>query len=274
MKTSFLRILFLLLCTCKKVSAFSSLIPSFCHSTKHHAQEKEIQHLYLEMKRDRHVLGENSIGDSAKTLYSRNDMNQTKSFMTLFMMSVLITMSSLLISTNDVMAMETFERSYSSNAICSRNVDDWNQYEYSTQVFLPDSPGEIFVASIFGTVVVGYISSSVQKSIESQKAEEERKKKLLQTKATVAKISIAVNVPDRNDENSILSYLANVNGKDTSPLNLVSDVASELLRRNESIFSAHTERRYYIDEEEAEDDFFLRTISKYGELKLESFLYD
>ncbi|GFH61850.1 hypothetical protein CTEN210_18326 [Chaetoceros tenuissimus] len=216
------------------------------------------------MKRDSHALGETSIADSVKSMNTRNYMNQTKSFMTSFMMSMLITMSSLLISTNDVMAMDTIERSYSGNAICSRNIDDWNQYEYPTNVFLPDSPGEIFVASIFGIVIVGYISSSIQKSIETQKAEEERKNKLLQTKVTVTKISIAVNVPDRNDENSILSYLANVNSKDTSPLNLVSDVASELLRRNESIFSAHTERRYYIDEEEAEDDFFLRTISEYG----------
>lgn len=68
-------------------------------------------------------------------------------------------------------------------AISSQSFDDQNQYEYPTQVFFPDSPQEMFVASFFGhcTVIVESITSSFRKSIENEQAEDAWNNKLQQT---------------------------------------------------------------------------------------------
>jgi uncharacterized membrane protein len=77
---------------------------------------------------------------------------------------------------------------------------------------------------------------------------------------TVAQISVALNVPRRNDPNSILSYLDRLSSTARTDSrvgisNLVSQVALELLRQKRSIFAGETEFKHYKDANGAQRDF-------------------
>lgn len=97
---------------------------------------------------------------------------------------------------------------------------------------------------------------------------------------TVAQVSVALNVPDKDSPSSILTYLNRLSqtartDSRVGVSSLVSQVALELLRQKKSVFAASTEYKHYRDSEKAEREFSTRaiqerskfeseTISKYG----------
>jgi uncharacterized membrane protein len=97
---------------------------------------------------------------------------------------------------------------------------------------------------------------------------------------SVAQISVAMEVPDRDDPNSILSVLDRLSGTARTDSrvgiqNLTSQVALELLRRKSSISAAWTRSKHFSKTQEAQRDYQQRsvqerskfeqeTISKYG----------
>jgi uncharacterized membrane protein len=97
---------------------------------------------------------------------------------------------------------------------------------------------------------------------------------------SVAEISVALDVPDRDSPNSILSVLDRLSrtARTDSRVglqNLTSQVALELLRRKQSIVAASTQGRHYRDEAKSQREFInlsikerskfeRETVSKYG----------
>ena len=77
---------------------------------------------------------------------------------------------------------------------------------------------------------------------------------------TVATLSIALNVPKRDDPSSILSYLTRLSNTARTDSrvglkNLVSQVALELLRQRRSIFAAKSEYKHYSNSDKATRDY-------------------
>lgn len=92
---------------------------------------------------------------------------------------------------------------------------------------------------------------------------------------TVAQISVALNVPRRNDPSSILSYLDRLSSTARTDSrvgvsNLVSQVALELLRQKRSIFAAETEYKHYNDANRAQRDFNNSAIRERSKFERES----
>lgn len=97
---------------------------------------------------------------------------------------------------------------------------------------------------------------------------------------TVAQISVALEVPNRDDRNSILAALDRISrtARTDSRVgiqNLTSQVALELLRRKSSIVSAHTNYKHFGNHDKAQREFSSRstkerskfeqeTVNKYG----------
>jgi uncharacterized membrane protein len=93
--------------------------------------------------------------------------------------------------------------------------------------------------------------------------------------ASVAQVSVALEVPDRDDRNSILSVLgrlANTARTDTRVgiQNLTSQVALELLRRKSSIVSASTSYKHYSNRDQALRDFNKRSIQERSKFESET----
>ena len=92
---------------------------------------------------------------------------------------------------------------------------------------------------------------------------------------SVVQVSVALEVPNRDDRNSILSVLgrlANSARTDTRVgiQNLTSQVALELLRRKNSIVSASTNYKHYGDREKALRDFNQRSIKERSKFESET----
>ena len=84
---------------------------------------------------------------------------------------------------------------------------------------------------------------------------------------TVAQLSVALEIPNQDDENSLLSILdrlAQTAQTDSSVglQNLTSQVALELLRRKASIVSAHAESKKFKSIEPAQRNFTVRTVQE------------
>lgn len=92
---------------------------------------------------------------------------------------------------------------------------------------------------------------------------------------SVVQVSVALEVPDRDDRNSILSVLgrlANTARTDTRVgiQNLTSQVALELLRRKNSIVSASSNYKHYNSREQASRDFNKRSIKERSKFESET----
>jgi uncharacterized membrane protein len=93
--------------------------------------------------------------------------------------------------------------------------------------------------------------------------------------SSVVQVSVALEVPDRDDRNSILSVLgrlANTARTDTRVgiQNLTSQVALELLRRKNSIVSASTSYKHYNNREQSQRDFNKRSIKERSKFESET----
>jgi uncharacterized membrane protein len=91
----------------------------------------------------------------------------------------------------------------------------------------------------------------------------------------VAQISVALEVPNRDDRNSILSVLerlAQTSRTDSRVgiQNLTSQVALELLRRKSSIVSASTRYKHFRSREQAQRDFNSLSIKERGKFEQET----
>jgi uncharacterized membrane protein len=92
---------------------------------------------------------------------------------------------------------------------------------------------------------------------------------------TVAQVSVALNVPRRNDSSSILKYLDRLSATARTDSrvgisNLVSQVALELLRQKRSIFAADAEFKHYKDGNSAQRDFNSMAIKERSKFERES----
>lgn len=93
--------------------------------------------------------------------------------------------------------------------------------------------------------------------------------------SSVVQLSVALEVPNRDDRNSILSALgrlANTARTDTRVgiQNLTSQVALELLRRKNSIVSASTSYKHYNSREQSQRDFQKRSIKERSKFESET----
>ena len=94
---------------------------------------------------------------------------------------------------------------------------------------------------------------------------------------TVAELSVALEIPNRDDRNSILTVLDRLaqTAKTDSRVgvqDLTHQVALELLRRKSSIVSAHTESKHFrgANSEKAQREFNLRAIQERGKFEEET----
>ena len=92
---------------------------------------------------------------------------------------------------------------------------------------------------------------------------------------TVAKISVALEVPNRDDGNSILSSLERLaqTAKTDSRVgiqNLTSQVALELLRRKSSIVSAFSQSQHFRDKTQAQREYSLTAVQERGKFEEET----
>ena len=141
--------------------------------------------------------------------------------------------------------------------------------------------GSIFIFAVFALVAfsaLGNITSSVGDSIGS--ALGSNVQSVLGSGVSAVEISVALNVPDRDNPNSILSALHRLSrtARTDSRVglqNLTSQVALELLRRKEDIVAVSTSGHNFNDESKAQREFnnmaiqqrskFQReTVSNYG----------
>lgn len=92
---------------------------------------------------------------------------------------------------------------------------------------------------------------------------------------TVAQVSVALNVPRRNDSSSILMYLDRLSASARTDSrvgvsNLVSQVALELLRQKRSIFAADANFKHYKDGNSAQREFNSMAIRERSKFERES----
>lgn len=129
---------------------------------------------------------------------------------------------------------------------------------------------DVFVLGVFAFVVFSTFApfagagSGTSSSIDS----------VLGPGVTVAQVSIAMNVPRRNDPSSILSYLDRLSRTASTDSrvgisNLVNQVAIELLRQKRSIFGAKTEYKHFRNESEASRHFNSLGIKERGKFERE-----
>jgi uncharacterized membrane protein len=117
--------------------------------------------------------------------------------------------------------------------------------------------GSFFIFAVFALVAfsaVSNIGSSVGDSIGSNV------QSVLGSGVSTVEISVALNVPDRDSPNSILSALSRLSrtARTDSRVglqNLTSQVALELLRRKEDIVAASTSGENFRDESKAQREF-------------------
>ena len=92
---------------------------------------------------------------------------------------------------------------------------------------------------------------------------------------TVAQLSVALEIPNRDDRNSLLSVLDRLaqTARTDSRVglqNLTSQVALELLRRKSSIVSAHAESQHFTSIEPAQRNFNVRAVQERGKFEHET----
>jgi len=92
---------------------------------------------------------------------------------------------------------------------------------------------------------------------------------------TVAQISVALNVPNRNEPSSFLSFLDRLSATASTDSrvgvsDLVSQVAVELLRQKRSIFAADTEYKHFRDGDGAQRHFNSKAIQERSKFEKEN----
>lgn len=128
--------------------------------------------------------------------------------------------------------------------------------------------------SIIDIMIFGFFASAVVSSVLGGDSDTMNSSSALGSGVTVAKISVALNVPNRSDRNSILSYLhrlsatANTDSR-VGISNLVSQVALELLRQKRSIFAADTEYIHFKNGDSAQRDFSSKAIQERSKFEME-----
>ena len=137
----------------------------------------------------------------------------------------------------------------------------------------PSFGGLFFFAGffLFAALVLSNIGNSVGDSFGSALASDS----VLGSGVSVAEISVALEVPDRDSPNSILSALDRLSrtARTDSRVglqNLTSQVAIELLRRKSSIVAANTKASHYRDENKALRDYNNISVKERGKFDRET----
>ena len=126
--------------------------------------------------------------------------------------------------------------------------------------------------NIVNFIFFGILASTLVNGISGGNVDE---RSALGSGVTVAKISVAINVSDRNDPSSILSFLDRLSqtARTDSRVgisNLISQVALELLRQKRSVFGAYAETEHFSNGEKAEREFNSKAIEERSKFETES----
>jgi uncharacterized membrane protein len=125
------------------------------------------------------------------------------------------------------------------------------------------------------TNVLSNVGSEISSSSGMSWADSAREMSSLGPGTSVVQLSVAIEVPDRDDPNSMLSILSRLSqtARTDSRVgiqNLTSQVAIELLRRKASIVSASSEHQHYGDRAKAGRDYESRSIRERSKFERES----
>lgn len=131
------------------------------------------------------------------------------------------------------------------------------------------SIADIIVFGIFATLVLSSLARPMLDGDDSSTTS------ALGPGVTVAQISVALNVPRRNDPSSILSFLDRLSSTASTDSrvgisNLVSQISVELLRQKRSIFAADTEFKHFRNGDAASRYFNTEAIKERSKFEKES----
>jgi len=140
------------------------------------------------------------------------------------------------------------------------------------------APGMTVVSrgpSIIDVIIFGFIASAVLSTFSGNNTDSDSDAGALGSGVTVAKISVGINVPNRHDRLSILSFLDRLSqtARTDSRVgisNLVSQVALELLRQKQSIFGAYVEYEHFSNGDKAGRDYSSKAIEERSKFENES----
>lgn len=176
----------------------------------------------------------------------------------------------------------SYNRGYSSGYYSRPNVIIAPQtYGYGAGGGYYARPGGVAVVrtgpSIADVIVFGIVGSLVLSSLARPMLDgnDSSTTSALGPGVTVAQISVALNVPRRNDPSSILSFLDRLSSTASTDSrvgisDLVSQVSVELLRQKRSIFAADTEFKHFRDGDAASRYFNTEAIKERSKFEKES----
>mmetsp|Transcript_20200 Transcript_20200/g.30315 ORF Transcript_20200/g.30315 Transcript_20200/m.30315 type:complete len:513 (-) Transcript_20200:199-1737(-) len=126
---------------------------------------------------------------------------------------------------------------------------------------------------LFG-VVAAVMYNAFTSSVSDSDTDTDSVTSVLGPGVSVAQISVALNVPDRDDSSSILSYLDRLSrtartDSRVGVSNLVSQVALELLRQRRSAFAAGSKYTHYRNANKANRDFSSLAIQERSKFETE-----
>jgi len=135
----------------------------------------------------------------------------------------------------------------------------------------------LVVGLLFGIAnVLDGARSGISSSMEGMSwADSTRNMSTLGPGTSVAQLSVAIEVPNRDDPNSILSVLNRLSQTASTDSrvgvqSLTNQVAIELLRRKSSIISASSDYRHFNDRAKAGRDYEVRSIKERSKFERES----
>jgi uncharacterized membrane protein len=132
-------------------------------------------------------------------------------------------------------------------------------------------PSDAALVTGAGLLVAYKVSNELQK-------EREQTSSALGAGFSVAKLTVAMNVPDRDAPNSILRKLKRLSETSRTDTRqgvqrLVSSVALELLRQERSIRSAETKYQHYRQESAAEHEFTRQSVQQRSKFERETGMF-
>lgn len=146
-----------------------------------------------------------------------------------------------------------------------------HQYNYSPSgVAIRRGPSVLdVVASLFFVFVIINAFQNATNNIDDDVAS------TLGAGVTVAQISVALNVPDKDSSSSILTYLNRLSqtartDSRVGVANLVSQVALELLRQKRSVFAANSKYTHHNSGDKAQRDYSSIAINERSKFEKES----
>lgn len=135
--------------------------------------------------------------------------------------------------------------------------------------------GIVFIAGFF--LFASYLSSTIDDFRNDPRPRHPRGlgPSVLGPGVSVAEISVAVDVPDRDSPNSIISSLSRLSRTASTDSrvgiqNLTAQVAMELLRRKASIVAAATSASHYKDGNKAQREYNVLTFQQRGKFERET----